>query len=149
MWSNDGLVLSTYMHHLASMSSQIGKSLTMLTEGSPMIIHTAHVIIMYMGDIVGFYYHITQGFFTGTGAIIWLPKNQWRKSVNGLDEYTSNWLYNQTKTKHNQTMGISCWIYCQTSNISCTLAVYKLVDHSDVVAASPVGAAPTTSSFST
>ena len=30
-----------------------------------------------------------------------------------------------------------------------TLAGYKIVDHSDVVGASPVGAAPTTSSFST
>ena len=35
--------------------------------------------------------------------------------------------------------------YCQTSSISCN----KIVDHSDVVRASPVGAAPTTSSFST
>ena len=39
--------------------------------------------------------------------------------------------------------------YCQTSNISYTLVGNKIVDHSDVVGASPVGAAPTTSSFST
>ena len=39
--------------------------------------------------------------------------------------------------------------YCQVSNIRRTLAGYKIVDHSDVVWASPVGAAPTTSSFST
>ena len=39
--------------------------------------------------------------------------------------------------------------YCQTSNISHTLVGNKIVDHSDVVGASPVGAAPTTSSFST
>ena len=38
--------------------------------------------------------------------------------------------------------------YCQTSNISCTLVGKDIVDHSDVVGASPVGAAPTTSSFS-
>ena len=38
--------------------------------------------------------------------------------------------------------------YRQTSNISRTLD-NKIVDHSDVVEASPVGAAPTTSSFST
>ena len=38
--------------------------------------------------------------------------------------------------------------YSQTSNISRTLG-YKFVDHSGVVGASPVGAAPTTSSFST
>ena len=39
--------------------------------------------------------------------------------------------------------------YRQVSNISCTLIGNKIVDHSDVVGASPVGAAPTTSSFST
>ena len=38
---------------------------------------------------------------------------------------------------------------CQISNIGHTLASYKIVDHSDVVGASPAGAAPTTSSFST
>ena len=37
----------------------------------------------------------------------------------------------------------------QTSNISRTLEGNKIVDLSDVVGASPVGAAPTTSSFST
>ena len=35
-------------------------------------------------------------------------------------------------------------IYCQTSNISCTLVGNKIVDHSDAVGASLVGAAPTT-----
>ena len=35
------------------------------------------------------------------------------------------------------------------SNISHTIVGNKIVDHSDVVGASPVGAAPTTSSFST
>ena len=39
--------------------------------------------------------------------------------------------------------------YRQTSNIKRTLKCNKIVDHSDVVGASPVGAAPTTSSFST
>ena len=39
--------------------------------------------------------------------------------------------------------------YRKTSNISRTLAGNKIVDHSDVVGASPVAAAPTTSSFST
>ena len=37
----------------------------------------------------------------------------------------------------------------KTSNISHTLLRNKIVDHSDVVEASPVGAAPTTSSFLT
>ena len=50
----------------------------------------------------------------------------------------------------------SCWFnllrpddkYRQISNISRTLEGNAIVDHSDVVGASPVGAAPTTSSFS-
>ena len=37
----------------------------------------------------------------------------------------------------------------QASNISRTLVGHKIVDHSDVVGASPVGPGPTTSSFST
>ena len=37
----------------------------------------------------------------------------------------------------------------QVSNIRRTLEGNNIVDHSDVVGASPVGAAPTTSSFST
>ena len=41
------------------------------------------------------------------------------------------------------------WDYRKTSNIRRTLGGNKIVDHSDVVGASPVGAAPTTSSFST
>ena len=39
--------------------------------------------------------------------------------------------------------------YRQISNISHTLVGNKIDDRSDVVGASPVGAAPTTSSFST
>ena len=39
--------------------------------------------------------------------------------------------------------------YCQVSDIRRTLVGNEIVDHSDVVGASPVGAAPTTSSFST
>ena len=43
------------------------------------------------------------------------------------------------------------WIqnYRKISNIRRTLVGNTIVDHSDVVGASPVGAAPTTSSFST
>ena len=37
----------------------------------------------------------------------------------------------------------------QISNIRCTLVGHMIVDHLDVVGALPVGAAPTTSSFST
>ena len=39
--------------------------------------------------------------------------------------------------------------YRQTSNISRTFIGNIIVDHSDVIGASPVGAAPTTSPFST
>ena len=39
--------------------------------------------------------------------------------------------------------------YRKVSNIRRTLVGNKIVDHSDVVGAWPVGAAPTTSSFST
>ena len=39
--------------------------------------------------------------------------------------------------------------YRKVSNIRRALVGNKIVDHSDVVGASPVGAAPTTSSFST
>ena len=39
--------------------------------------------------------------------------------------------------------------YRKTSNISHTLVGNRIVDNSDVIEASPVGAAPTTSSFST
>ena len=39
--------------------------------------------------------------------------------------------------------------YRKTYNIIRTLVGNKIVDHSDVVGASPVRAAPTTSSFST
>ena len=39
--------------------------------------------------------------------------------------------------------------YRKVSNIRRTLVGNKIVDHSHVVGASPVGAAPTTSSFST
>ena len=40
-------------------------------------------------------------------------------------------------------------IYRKTYNIRRILVGNKIIDHSDVVGASPVGAAPTTSSFST
>ena len=52
------------------------------------------------------------------------------------------WSSSQTCKRHPMS------IYRQTSNINSSLVGNKL-DHSDVVGASPVGAAPTTSSFST
>ena len=45
--------------------------------------------------------------------------------------------------------GVYYLTYRKTSNIRRTLVGNKIVDHSDVVGASPAGAAPTTSSFST
>ena len=53
-------------------------------------------------------------------------------------------LHNHNKAKHNKTVCIFLGVYC----IRPTLVGNKCVDHSDVVGASPVGAAPTTSSFS-
>ena len=45
--------------------------------------------------------------------------------------------------------GSNLKVYRKVSKIRRTLVGNKIVDHSDVVGASPVGAAPTTSSFST
>ena len=47
------------------------------------------------------------------------------------------------------TVDLSNLTYRKTSNIRRTLVGNKIVDHSGVVGAPPVGAAPTTSSFST
>ena len=58
-------------------------------------------------------------------------------------EPTINWLYSYNKMKHNKTK------YRQTSNKSRALVGNDIFDHSDVFGASPVGAALTTSSFST
>ena len=54
-----------------------------------------------------------------------------------------------TMTKHKPHIFVAQKHYRQTSNMSHTLVGCIIVDHSDVVGASPVGAAPTTSSFST
>ena len=66
----------------------------------------------------------------------------WIITIFYLPEYTyifSIWIYVYDQTIY----------YRQISNIRRTLAGNKIVDHADVVGASPVGAAPTTSSFST
>ena len=59
-----------------------------------------------------------------------------------MDSYTSKGMTLRWKSIEPTT-------YRKTSNISGTLVGNKIVDHSDVVGASPVGAAPTSSSFST
>ena len=53
------------------------------------------------------------------------------------------------QSKKYQPLHNSCQTYRETSDISRTLVGNKIVDNSDVVGVSPVGAAPTTSSFST
>ena len=49
----------------------------------------------------------------------------------------------------NSKCSYSKYHYRNASNIRCTWSGINIVDHSDVVGASPVGAVPTTSSFST
>ena len=50
---------------------------------------------------------------------------------------------------HTTRIAFMGFYYRKTSNISRTLLGNKIVDNSNEVGASPVGAAPTTSSFST
>ena len=69
------------------------------------------------------------------------PKSLWASKK--LETNMRHYLYEKMN---------GCNVICmcrQVSNISHTLVGNKIVDHSDVVGASPVGAAPTTSSFST
>ena len=72
-------------------------------------------------------------------------------------EYAMNFFINHTY-KMSQELYSVCFLivlcflrykYSKTSNISRILVGNKIVDNSDVVGASPVGTAPTTSSFST
>ena len=72
------------------------------------------------------------------------------------DKYKFDWykttVYNHISYQQNQAK-VHHWSgktqYRQVSNIRRTLVGNKIVDHSDVDGALPVGAAPTTSSFST
>ena len=70
----------------------------------------------------------------------------WKSDIDGLVQEWSNFIANALE------LHLSCINpsnYRKTSNIRCTLVGNKIVDHSDVIGASPVGAAPTTSSFLT
>ena len=60
-------------------------------------------------------------------------------------------IYVHAHNTHTRPMNFVMWGLCyhQTSHISRALRGSKLADHSDVIGASPVGAAPTTSSSST
>ena len=89
-------------------------------------------------------------YVTGTRAIIWLTQCQWSDTVGYGSMYHMSrlWTDDIITTKQSIFNGMYC-SYCQTSNISHTVVSNKIVDHSDVVGASPVSAAPTTSSFLT
>ena len=65
-----------------------------------------------------------------------------------MDHNVSQCLTRQQGLKQN-TKFVWLGICCQTSNISHTIEGNKTFDYSDVVEVSPVGTAPTTSSFST
>ena len=79
--------------------------------------------------------HIHQGCFAGTGAIVRLPQRQWSKP-DGYGKISQC----ITKTKHSKakTVCIFLGIYC-ISNIRHILVGNEIIDHSDVVGASPLG----------
>ena len=83
--------------------------------------------------------------FIDTYIYVTLGGDELTKFFNGF----SYWLW---RTSNVLTNCILYWRaavpYRKTSNISCTLVGNKIVDQSDAVGTSPVGAAPTTSSFS-
>ena len=74
-----------------------------------------------------------------------LPDGRQGSLYSALNTMAADDLVTQ-QAKASATMSFT---YHQVSNISGTLEGNKIVDHSDVVGASPVGAASTTSSFST
>ena len=67
---------------------------------------------------------------------------KWRPFCSGFNVLNPGFLLKSQVKNHHMK-------YRKTSNISRTLVGNKIVDHSDVVGASPVGAAPSTSSVST
>ena len=67
----------------------------------------------------------------------------WRHAISLLKQHTDKGWENK------QEINLSTEIYRGTSNIRRTFADNRIIDHSDVVGAAPVGAASTTSSFST
>ena len=66
-----------------------------------------------------------------------------------VEEWISNFIPNYTGHVITTKSAKVRLILETVSNIRRTLVGYKIVDHSDVAGALPVGAAPTTSSFST
>ena len=81
--------------------------------------------------------------YSGQYVIKMLPED-------GIKEISLLWNEDWNDAKfHSSFQSKVMSYYCKTSNISRTLESNKIVDNSDVVGASPVGAAPTSSSFST
>ena len=78
---------------------------------------------------------------------IWIYNDIHIKPWNVITRPCSN--FNDGSAKPSLNLKLDTGIYCQTSNMICSLVGNKIVDRSDVVRASPVGAAATTSSFST
>ena len=75
----------------------------------------------------------------------------------GTSFHQSNKFYHPSKVVHGKgcvllsytnRVTLGRMYYQQTSNISCSIVGNKIVDHTDAVGATLVGAAPTTSSFS-
>ena len=105
---------------------------------------------LYQQFLCDTFTQIVQGPFDRIWAVMRgrLSPRQWSNPVryqSKIPNYNKNTslIYNKA-----WAVGVCPGIYRQTSNISHTLVDNKIVDHSDVVGASPVGAAPTTSSFS-
>ena len=77
----------------------------------------------------------------------WLLDVQWANYKCSIGHVIAcNWLIQDLVITHPYDGQV---YYRKTSSISRILVGNKIVDNSDVVGASPVGAAPTTSSFST
>ena len=65
----------------------------------------------------------------------------------GLKAHIADVFMEELEKAHSEQVDIG--VYRQTFNIRHTFVGNTVADHSDVVGASPVGATPTTSSFST
>ena len=111
--------------------------------------YLAWVILFYYGLALATLNQCLPEWFRGTWTILLQSRHKCilqtaiNKLVNKLQQkYLTNCGCIPSGTMYNGS-------YRETSNIRRTLVGNKIVDHSDVVGASPVGAAPTTSSFST
>ena len=78
-------------------------------------------------------------------VFIWIV-NTLKVNFQKSRKYGQKW--SRTRLSINSDWHFTSSIYCQVSNIRRTLEGNQIIDHSDVVGASPVGTAPTTFSFS-